>query len=106
MTRVGHPANERPPRPVEIDYPGVGTKRVWTFGHPEAITLPREFPGVHTPESLLDPASYFAALAPHCLSKPKPGEIVASTRSWDAAPKQAIEAALTAARASLNGGSA
>jgi saccharopine dehydrogenase-like NADP-dependent oxidoreductase len=213
VTRGGRLASERPLRPVEIGYPGVGTKRVWTFGHPEAITLPREFPGatslnvtfgsrglmaalkaiaagvdrgyltparaaaiidraeqlmpsdfartlrpgrlpplfalatgthearaasaacalaqipgttmgevtgipmaaaldllpgappgVHTPESLLDPGSYFAALAPHCLGQPTPADMVTITRSWDLAPEQTIEATLTAARARLNGG--
>jgi hypothetical protein len=214
VTRAGRPVKERPLRPIKIDYPGIGTKRAWTFGHPEAITLPREFPGatslnaafggrslmaalkaiaaavdrgyltpahaariidraerlmpsdfartlrpgrlpplfalatgthdsrpasagcalaqipgttmgevtgipmaaalgllpgaepgVHTPESLLDPAAYFAELAPHCLNKPKPDEMVAITRSWDPAPKRAIEAALAAARGRLNASS-
>ncbi|MEV6279059.1 saccharopine dehydrogenase NADP-binding domain-containing protein [Nocardia sp. NPDC051832] len=39
-------------------------------------------PGVHTPETLLDPDAYFAALAPHCIGNPAPATMVATTRSW------------------------
>lgn len=33
---------------LSINYPGVGAVPVWTLGHPEAITLPRRFPGLTT----------------------------------------------------------
>ncbi len=45
VTRHGRAVDERPLRPVRIDYPGVGRRTVRTFGHPEALTLPRVFPG-------------------------------------------------------------
>lgn len=35
---------QRPLRRIEIDYPGLGRRRVWTIGHPESVTLPRVFP--------------------------------------------------------------
>lgn len=33
---------------LSINYPRVGEVPVWTLGHPEAITLPRRFPGLTT----------------------------------------------------------
>lgn len=30
----------------DIQYPGLGAMSVWTVGHPEAVTLPRMFPGL------------------------------------------------------------
>jgi saccharopine dehydrogenase-like NADP-dependent oxidoreductase len=33
---------------LEIDYPGVGRRPVWTFGHPEALTFPRYYPDLRT----------------------------------------------------------
>ncbi|MEU8900645.1 saccharopine dehydrogenase NADP-binding domain-containing protein [Nocardia sp. NPDC048505] len=39
-------------------------------------------PGVHTPETLLDPDAFFAALAPHCIGGPAPAAMTATTRSW------------------------
>ncbi|MEV0247638.1 saccharopine dehydrogenase NADP-binding domain-containing protein [Nocardia sp. NPDC050712] len=39
-------------------------------------------PGVHTPETLLDPDAFFTALAPHCIGNPAPAAMVATTRSW------------------------
>jgi Saccharopine dehydrogenase NADP binding domain len=32
-----------PLRPVMIDFPGMGPRRTWTVGHPEAVTLPLYF---------------------------------------------------------------
>lgn len=46
VTRRGRAVDERPLRPVQIDYPGVGQRTARTFGHPEAVTLPRAFPDV------------------------------------------------------------
>lgn len=35
----------RPVRQIKLDYPGIpGTAKVWTIGHPEAVTLPRYYP--------------------------------------------------------------
>ena len=36
----------RPMAPVTLQFPGLGSARTWTMGHPEAITLPRAFPGL------------------------------------------------------------
>lgn len=44
--RDGAPADTRPLEPVDLDYPGIGRVRAHTVGHPEAVTLPRRFPGV------------------------------------------------------------
>ncbi|MBP2192907.1 saccharopine dehydrogenase family protein [Nocardia goodfellowii] len=46
-------------------------------------------PGVHTPETLLDPDAYFAALAPHCIGSPAPEAMTATTRSWCSAAENA-----------------
>jgi saccharopine dehydrogenase-like NADP-dependent oxidoreductase len=40
----GRFVDEAPMRRVELDYPGLGRRRGWTMGHPEAITLPRYYP--------------------------------------------------------------
>lgn len=49
-------------------------------------------PGVHTPETLLDPGVFFDALAPHCIGRPAPTAMTATTRSWE--PPQAATQAL------------
>ncbi|MBX3127466.1 MAG: saccharopine dehydrogenase NADP-binding domain-containing protein [Polyangiaceae bacterium] len=36
--------DEPPLRRIDLDYPGLGPRRAWTMGHPEAITFPRYFP--------------------------------------------------------------
>lgn len=38
--------DERSLRAVAVDYPGVGRRRAYTFGHPEPITLARSFPEI------------------------------------------------------------
>lgn len=51
-----------------------------------ALLLPEvRTPGVHTPETLLDPDRFFAALAPHCLGAPGPGAMTVTTASWNTA---------------------
>lgn len=39
-------------------------------------------PGVHTPETLLDPKDFFAGFAPYCIGNPPPDAMTATTRSW------------------------
>lgn len=39
-------------------------------------------PGVHTPETLIDPDAFFAALAGHCIGNPAPAAMTSTTRSW------------------------
>ncbi|REE96965.1 saccharopine dehydrogenase family protein [Thermomonospora umbrina] len=46
VLRAGRLTYERPLRRVMIDYPGAGVRPAWTFGHPEAVTLDRAFPGL------------------------------------------------------------
>jgi saccharopine dehydrogenase-like NADP-dependent oxidoreductase len=46
--RNGGYADTTPLTPVELDYPGLGTVRGYTVGHPEAVTLPRNIAGVTT----------------------------------------------------------
>ncbi|RZS44749.1 saccharopine dehydrogenase-like NADP-dependent oxidoreductase [Herbihabitans rhizosphaerae] len=41
VRRDGRFVDERPLRRTMIDYPGLGRRATWTFGHPEPITLPR-----------------------------------------------------------------
>lgn len=43
----------RPVRRVAINYPGIGVRTAWSIGHPEAITLPRYFPGLDTSRNLM-----------------------------------------------------
>lgn len=43
----------RPVRKVPIHYPGIGPRTSWSIGHPEAITLPRYFPGLKTSRNLM-----------------------------------------------------
>jgi hypothetical protein len=58
-------------------------------------------PGVATPETLLDPAGFFTALAPHCIGRPRPEDMVVTTRSWDPDPTADLYRSLTRARARL-----
>ncbi|MGY2093280.1 saccharopine dehydrogenase family protein [Nocardia gipuzkoensis] len=46
-------------------------------------------PGVHTPETLLDPGEFFTALAPHCIGHPPTQSMIALTRSWATADDNA-----------------
>ena len=43
----------RPVRKIPVDYPGIGRRTAWSIGHPEAITLPRYFPGLQTSRNLM-----------------------------------------------------
>jgi len=43
----------RPVRKIVLDYPGIGRRAAWSIGHPEAITLPRFFPGLRTSRNLM-----------------------------------------------------
>lgn len=44
VTDAGRSTFERPLQPVRLDYPGAARRRkAWTFGHPEAVTLPRTY---------------------------------------------------------------
>jgi saccharopine dehydrogenase-like protein len=36
----------KPLQPLKVTYPGLGTRTLWTVGHPEPITLPHTFPHV------------------------------------------------------------
>jgi len=38
----------RPVFPVDLDYPGMGMRRAYTIGHPEAVTIPRYYPTLKT----------------------------------------------------------
>ncbi len=46
VRRGGRWVDERPIRPVDVDYPGLGLRKAWTIGHPEPVTLPRAFPSI------------------------------------------------------------
>lgn len=48
VTRGGRPVCEPALRRIRLDYPGVGRRTAWTFGHPEALTMPAAFPSVTT----------------------------------------------------------
>ncbi|MFD3707470.1 saccharopine dehydrogenase family protein [Nocardia sp. NPDC058658] len=62
--------------------PGIGMAD--NTGVPLAVAalLGSKSPGVHTPETLLDPHEFFAAFAPHCLGAPNPAAMTVTTRSW------------------------
>jgi len=53
---------------------------------PLAVAIPliaaSRRPGVHTPETLLDPAAFFSAFARHCIGDPAPAAMTITTRSW------------------------
>jgi saccharopine dehydrogenase (NAD+, L-lysine forming) len=66
--RDGAEAEVKPLQPVELEYPGIGSVRTFTVGHPEAVTLPRYLDGIVTsmnvmsgPEWLFDYAGTVAA---------------------------------------------
>ena len=48
VQRGGAPEMVRPLEKVAIDYPGVGTRTAYIFGHPEAVSFPHHYPEVHT----------------------------------------------------------
>ncbi len=56
-------------------------------------------PGVHTPETLIDPNAFFTALAPHCIATPAPTAMTATTTSWapSATNSQALNTSLLTA---------
>lgn len=48
-----------------------------------ALLLPTSRrPGVHVPESLIEPEAFFAALAPHCIGSATPATMTVTTASW------------------------
>jgi len=49
----GDYADVKPVRKVCVDYPGIGRRTAWSIGHPEAITLPRYFPGLRVSRNLM-----------------------------------------------------
>lgn len=46
--RDGIAVEERPVQATHLTLPGFGSGKVWTIGHPEAVTLPRTFPTLRT----------------------------------------------------------
>jgi saccharopine dehydrogenase-like NADP-dependent oxidoreductase len=62
VVRGGRPVDERPLRRVRVDYPGVGRRWAWTFGHPEPLTLPRVVAGVTTSVNVVSARPGFIAL--------------------------------------------
>jgi saccharopine dehydrogenase-like NADP-dependent oxidoreductase len=46
--RSGHYVDEAPLRELAVALPGWPSRRALTIGHPEAVTLPRAFPGLDT----------------------------------------------------------
>lgn len=65
---------------------GPGFTMAATTGVPLAVCAlllaKQEKPGVHVPETLLDPNDFFRALAPHCIGNPNPDAMTATTASW------------------------
>lgn len=65
---------------------GPGFTMAATTGVPLAVCallLAKENkPGVHVPETLIDPDDFFVALAPHCMGNPRPETMTATTVSW------------------------
>lgn len=48
LTRNGVLTQAAPNQPITINYPGFGPVHARTMGHPEAVTLPRQFPSVRS----------------------------------------------------------
>ena len=44
----GKYTDTRPISPVDLEYPGMGMRRAYTIGHPEAVTFPRYYPTLKT----------------------------------------------------------
>jgi len=44
--REGKLGQVQPLEAVRVSFPGIGTRRTWTVGHPEAVTLARSFPNI------------------------------------------------------------
>jgi saccharopine dehydrogenase-like NADP-dependent oxidoreductase len=65
---------------------GPGFTMAATTGVPLAVcTLllaNQDKPGVHVPETLIDPDDFFNVLAPHCIGNPRPETMTATTTSW------------------------
>jgi len=57
----------RPLEPRQLDYPGLGPLRLWTIGHPEAVTLPRTYPDLDRSLNLMF-ASRFTLFGTRLLS--------------------------------------
>ncbi|RJO79434.1 saccharopine dehydrogenase [Nocardia panacis] len=55
----------------------------------DSVPQARRRPGVHTPETLIDPAEFFAAFAPHCIGAPPAAAMTVTTRSWSSAEENA-----------------
>ncbi|AFT98213.1 saccharopine dehydrogenase family protein [Nocardia brasiliensis] len=79
--------------------PGLSMAEITGIPLAVAARLLPTSPGVHTPESLLDPDVFFAALAPHCLGAPAPHTMTITTRSWvdDHTNAESLSAALLTA---------
>lgn len=65
---------------------GPGFTMAATTGVPLAVCAllmtKKDKPGVHVPETLIDPDEFFRALAPHCIGNPHPETMTATTGSW------------------------
>jgi saccharopine dehydrogenase-like NADP-dependent oxidoreductase len=48
VQREGAVEMARPLDTVEIDYPGIGRRAAYIFGHPEAVTFPHHYPEIRT----------------------------------------------------------
>jgi saccharopine dehydrogenase-like NADP-dependent oxidoreductase len=62
VVRGGRPVDELPLRRVRVDYPGVGPKWAWTFGHPEPLTLTRTVAGLATSVNVVSARRGFIAV--------------------------------------------
>jgi saccharopine dehydrogenase-like NADP-dependent oxidoreductase len=51
--RDGDYVDEKPLKQVRVEYPGLGTRPFWTFGHPEAVTLPNYDPRLRSSVNLM-----------------------------------------------------
>ena len=68
-----------------------------------ALSVQGKAPGVHTPESLLDPTEFLTALAPRCLGDPNPQEMTVTTRSWEPDGAERLQQSRDRARAAVLG---
>ncbi len=64
IKKDGRFGDHKPLQRSEIEYPGFGTFKVWTMGHPEAVTLPLKYPQItYSANVMTGPSNAFNGLA-------------------------------------------
>jgi saccharopine dehydrogenase-like NADP-dependent oxidoreductase len=106
----GHAAGTRQGRPATVGaalcrVPGVTMGALTGVPLATALSLLCDgqitTPGVHAPEAIIDPGTFFTALARKCPGQPDPAQMVSLIRSWDENPSARYQADILDARQHL-----